>query len=46
VCADSNIDITLKPNEIRLIYDGVYEYFLNGEHVIVSGDCKIITKEK
>ena len=46
VCNDSGIDVTLKPNEIRVIYDGVYEYFLNGEHIMVSGNCVLKTLEK
>lgn len=46
VCTDSDVDVTLKPNEIRVIYDGVYEYFLNGEHIMVSGNCVLKTLEK
>jgi hypothetical protein len=46
VCTDSGVDVTLKPNEIRVIYDGVYEYFLSGEHIMVSGNCVLKTLEK
>jgi hypothetical protein len=45
-CPELETDITLKPNEIRIIYDGVYEYFLNGEHIMVSGNCVLKTLEK
>lgn len=46
VCSDSGVDVTLKPNEIRVIYSDVFEYYLNGEHIIVSGDCTLTTIEK
>lgn len=46
VCTDSGIDVTLKPNEIRVIYSDVFEYFLNGERIIVTGNCVLKTIEK
>lgn len=45
-CPELETDITLKPDGIRMIYDGVYEYYSGGEHVIVTGDCKLTTLEK
>ncbi len=42
-CPDTGIDLTVKPHEIRMIYDGVYEVFAEGTHQTITGNC-VLTK--
>lgn len=42
-CHDTGVDLTVKPHEIRMIYDGVYEVFTNNSYQTITGNC-VLTK--